>query len=194
MIADMRTGGRILALSAALAGLVACGARPPVASVPQPPPARPLSSATPASAPPCGSGMRFTAGATEAATGLRVMPVELLNCGAQPVPLNGYPRVKLHDDQWRELAVEVAQGSGGITLLDGFDDPPQPLTLQPGERARTAFVWRNTHTTLDPPQVGAHVDIAVDDTWQALLPETSGKDLQIDLGSTGRIGVRAWYR
>ncbi|WP_176946969.1 DUF4232 domain-containing protein [Lentzea fradiae] len=193
----MRTGGRILALSAALVVLTACGARSAVPPVQEPPPVQQRTLAAPsASAESCGTGLKFTAGEVEAASGLRVMPVELLNCGTQPVELNGYPQVKLHDDQWRPLAVDIVPGSGGIAVLAGFDDPPQSVTVQPGERARTAFLWRNTHTSVEPPLVGGHADIALtpDGAWQALVPESGGNDLLIDLGSTGRMGVRAWRR
>jgi hypothetical protein len=139
---------------------------------------------------------RFTAGFTEAAAGLRVMAVEMVNCGTRPVELNGYPQVKLLDEQWQPLAVEIVDGSGGIAAVDGFDDVPQPISLQPGERAKSAFLWRNTHTSIDPPQVGSHVDIAATQggTWQSLLPAPPAAGHHIDLGSTGRLGVRAWHR
>lgn len=128
--------------------------------------------------------------------GLRVMSVEAVNCGTQPVQLNGYPHVRLLDEQWQPLDVEIISGSGGIAQVEGFDDPPQPITVQPGERAKSAFLWRNTHTSMDPPQVGSHVDIAAapGGAWQTLIPVSPDARINIDLGSTGRIGVRAWRR
>jgi hypothetical protein len=197
MIGLMRTGGRILVVLAALAGLAACGTRPEVSPIPEPAGARPISLVTPAAQEPsCDTGLRFTTGFTDAAMGLRVMSVEVVNCGTQPVQLNGYPQVRLLDEQWRQLDVEIVEGSGGIASVGGFDDAPQPITVQPGERARSAFMWRNTHTSVDPPQVGSHVDIAAapGGTWQSLLPVSPEKGIFIDLGSTGRMGVRAWHR
>ncbi|MGW4210038.1 DUF4232 domain-containing protein [Lentzea sp. NPDC004789] len=192
----MRTGGGILVALAALIGLVACGARPQ-APLPQPNVARPISLPTPTSGEPsCDTGLRFTAGYTDAATGLRVMAVEAVNCGTQPLQLNGYPQVKLLGERWQQLDVQILDGSGGIALVDGFDEAPQPIVVPPGERAKSAFMWRNTNTSTDPPLVGSHVDLAAapGGTFQTLLPASPGKDLHIDLGSTGRLGVRAWYR
>ncbi|MDX8035894.1 DUF4232 domain-containing protein [Lentzea sp. BCCO 10_0856] len=192
----MRPGGRILALVAVLMSLAACGSRPEASPRPEPV-AQPISLVAPTSAEPsCATGLRFTTVFTNAATGLRVMSIEMLNCGTEPVELNGYPQVKLFDEQWHQLAVEIVDGSGGIASVDGFDDAPQPITVQPGERAKSAFLWRNTNTSIDPPLVGSHVDMALapDSAWQTLLPVSPEKGILIDLGSTGRMGVRAWYR
>lgn len=182
-------------LVAVLAGLTACSS-PELSWLPAPTVAQPVSLLAPTStAPSCDTGLRFTSGFTNAAMGLRVMSVEVVNCGTQPVVLNGYPQVKLLDEQWRQLAVEITNGSGGIASVDGFDDAPQPITVQPGERARSAFLWRNTNTSIDPPQVGSHADIAAapGGTWQSLLSASPEEDISIDLGSTGRLGVRAWH-
>ncbi|MCP2199411.1 Protein of unknown function (DUF4232) [Lentzea flava] len=182
---------------AALAGLAGCGARPDVRPLPEPAGAQPVSLATPTSGEPsCATGLRFISGYTDAAMGLRVMSVEVVNCGTQPVELNGYPQVKLLDEHWQPLAVEIINGSGGIAVVGGFDDAPQPIVVQPGESAKSAFMWRNTYTSDEPPQVGSHVDIAAapGGAVQSLLPVSPQRDIHIDLGSTGRMGVRAWYR
>ncbi|SEQ47957.1 Protein of unknown function [Lentzea xinjiangensis] len=184
-------------LLAALVGSVACGTRPEVAALPEPPDARSVSLITPESREPsCDAGLLFTTGFTEAASGLRVMDVEVVNCGTEPVHLNGYPQVRLFDEQWRQLAVEIVEGSGGIASVEGFDDAPQPVAVRPGERAKSAFLWRNTHTSVDPPQVGSHADIAAGPggAWQSLRPVSPERGVLIDLGSTGRMGVRAWHR
>ena len=172
-------------LFAVLASLTACGSRPVAME--------PVSLATPAS---CSTGLTFSAGVTEAAMGLRVMSVEVLNCGTQPVELNGYPQVKLLDEQRQPLTVEIIDGSGGIAQVEGFDDAPQQISLAPGERAKSAFLWRSTHASFDPPQVGSHVDIAPAQggTWQSLPALSPAAGHNIDLGSTGRMGVKAWHR
>jgi hypothetical protein len=197
----MRPGGRILVLAAALASLAGCefGAT----EVPdwEPEVARPISQTTPPSAPPsssssCDTGLRFTEVSGDSAMGLRVRGIEVVNCGTQPLELNGYPQVKLLDEEWQQLDAQILDGAGGIAVVEGFDNPPQPITLQPGERAKSAFVWRNTNTSIDPPLVGRHIDIAAvpGGTWQSLVPMPPGDDFHVDLGSTGRLGVRAWYR
>lgn len=182
---------------AALTGLVGCGARPEAPSLPEPGVARPISLSTPTSGEPsCDTGLLFRSGFTDAAMGLRVMAVEVVNCGTQPVELNGYPQVKLLDEHWQQLDVQILDGSGGIASVDGFDTPPQPIVVQPGETAKSAFMWKNTNTSVEPPQIGSHVDIAAapGGTFQPLLTTPPGKDLFIDLGSTGRLGARAWHR
>ncbi|MFD4670544.1 DUF4232 domain-containing protein [Lentzea sp. NPDC058450] len=173
----MRTGGSTLAMAAVLAGLAA-GA-PPSSAAEQ-----------------CDSGLSFTTDSTSAAMGLRLMSVEVTNCGTEPLQLNGYPQVKVLDAERAQLDVAILEGSGGIATLDGFDTPPQPITVPPGESAKSAFVWRNTHASVDPPLVGEHVDIAAapGGTWQPLVATSPQSTVLIDLGSTGRLGVRAWHR
>lgn len=184
-------------LLAVLAGLSGCGARPEAPPVPKPEAARPIALVTPAAGEPsCDTGLQIRSGFTDAAMGLRIMAIELVNCGAQPVELNGYPQVKLLDERWQQLDVQILQGSGGISSVGGFDTPPQPIVVQPGEQAKSAIMWKNTNTSVEPPQIGSHADIAAapGGTFQSLLTTPADKDLFIDLGSTGRIGLRAWYR
>ncbi|MFD9701769.1 DUF4232 domain-containing protein [Lentzea sp. NPDC059081] len=176
----MRHGGKVLAATAVLAGLVASG--PAVQA---------------SEDPGCAAGVRFTTNSTEAASGLRVMAVEVANCGTEALELNGYPQVSLFDGEGQPLDVAILDGSGGITSLPGFDDPPQPITVLPGETASSAFVWRNTRISpWEPPQLARHVELAtapgaVRQPLVALPPHDS---IHIDLGDTGRMGVRAWYR
>ncbi|HEX7307882.1 DUF4232 domain-containing protein [Lentzea sp.] len=166
-------------MTAVLAGLVASG---PVVQASEDPG--------------CAAGVRFTSNYTEAASGLRVMSVEVANCGAEPVHLNGYPQVSLFDVERRPLDVAILEGTGGITFLPGFNDPPQPITVQPGETAGSEFVWRNTNTSLEPPQVAEHVELATEPgaVRQPLVAVPPQQRIYINLGSTGRMGVRAWYR
>lgn len=183
-------------LLAALAGLAGCGSRPDASLSPEPEVARPISLSTPTSGEPsCDTGVLFRSGFTNAAMGLRVMGVEMVNCGTQPVELNGYPQLKLLDEHWQQLDVQVLDGSGGIASVEGFDTPPRPIVVQPGEVAKSAIMWRNTNTSVEPPQIGSQADIAAvpGGTFQPLLTSPPGKDLFIDLGSTGRVGVRAWH-
>ncbi|MET9230562.1 DUF4232 domain-containing protein [Lentzea sp. NPDC003310] len=173
----MRSGGRILALTAALALLT--GTTVAQAEVPS-----------------CDSGVRFSATGTGAAMGLRLMAIEVTNCGTEPLQLNGYPRVKLLDADRQQLDVAILEGSGGIAAIEGFDDPPQPITVAPGDSAKSAFLWRNTHASVDPPQLARHADVAAvpDGAWEPLVASPQEGSIYIDLGSTGRLGVRAWYR
>ncbi len=143
------------------------------------------------------SGVRVAAGLSEAATGLRVLELRLVNCGERPYRLDGYPLLRVLDAGGEPLKVEVAQGSAGIATVEGFDAPPEPLTLQPGEAAETQLMWRNTVTGNGAPQVGESLSIAPAEgrPWQPVEAGDQYPDgLHIDVGSTGVLGVRAWYR
>lgn len=143
------------------------------------------------------SGVRVAAGPSEAATGLRVLGLRLTNCGERPYDLDGYPLLRVLDTDGEPLKVEVARGSAGIATVEGFDAPPEPLTLWPGETAETQLMWRNTVTGNGAPQVGESLSIAPAEgrPWQPV--EAGGQypdGLHIDVGSTGTLGVRAWHR
>ena len=126
----------------------------------------------------------------DAAMGLRVTTLEMVNCGSRPVTVNGYPAVRVLDADQNPLDIQIINGSSTVALIPGFDTPPSQLTLQPGDKAEAGVVWRNTYTdTTDPPVNGAYLAVApaVGDPWQTVTPRS-----HIDLGSTGRLGVTAW--
>lgn len=142
------------------------------------------------------SGVRVTTGVAEAAMGLRVQGINLTNCGQRPYHLDGYPLLRVLDKNGEPLDVRLAHGSAGIATIDGFDAPPQPLTLQPGDVAQTHVVWRNTTTSADAPAVGEYLSIAPAEgrPWQPVQLDDRYRDgLHIDLGNTGKLGVRAWH-
>jgi hypothetical protein len=154
-----------------------------------PAPARVTGSAPPACPE---AGIVIRAGVADAASGLRVLPVELVNCGSRPYTVNGFPAVRVLDDDRKPLAVTVGDGSLAIAVVEGFDAAPKPVTLQPGEQAVAKLLWRNTYT--DPtvtPVNGSYLDIApaAGESWQTVTPGA-----RIDLGNTGKLGVSAWTR
>jgi hypothetical protein len=171
--------------------------RPPATS---PPPAGPYRSGEPGGAPdgsggPQGcpsSGVLVRPGTSDAAMGLRVMGIELVNCGTVPYTVNGYPGVRLLDENWAPLPVAVIHGSAGVAVLDNFDTPPAPVTAAPGERLSFGLVWRNTvaDTTIDP--VNAIYLEVVPAPGQ--VPQTVRPEGRLDLGTTGRLGITAWRR
>lgn len=165
-----------------LCALTACTATPPPPPPPTPPPA-------PATACPP-SGVTVAPGMEESASGLRVLTLELTNCGAETYELNGFPGIRVLNADGAVLAVEVGQGSSGISAVPAFDVPPAPVALAPDDVATTAIMWKNT--TLDGPRLlGATVEVQPrpDAAWQAL---ESKDDLHIDLGTTGELAVRPW--
>jgi len=135
-------------------------------------------------------GIRITALGVSAAMGLRAMDLELVNCGTGPYALEGHPVPRLWDADRDPLTVQVIPGARPIT--SGFDDPPRPIVLRPGERATAALLWRNLVT--DPTVVasnGAYLEISPVAGRPAVPVDLEGS---IDLGNTGRLGVSAWKR
>ena len=136
------------------------------------------------------SGVRITYLGVSAAMGLRAMGLELVNCGNRPYRLHGYPAPQLRDGDGDRIPVRVIPGAKGIT--SGFDDPPRPLVLAPGEAAGAALLWRNL---VDNPTVVAtnaeHLAVSP-------LPGRSAQEVAmdggIDLGNTDRLGVSAWKK
>lgn len=136
------------------------------------------------------AGVRISSPGSSAAMGLRALGLELVNCGTKPYRLNGYPVLRLFDGDGDTIPVRVVHGAREIT--SGFDDPPRPLTLQPGERAGAAVLWRNLVT--DPTVVatdGERLEVAPEVGGAA---QVVGLDGPVDLGNTGRIGVSAWKK
>jgi len=129
--------------------------------------------------------------------GLRVMNLELTNCGAQPYTVTGYPELVLLDEERRPFDVQVLHGAEPITGNEGFCTPtgqfdagPQPVTLAPGERAVAGVVWRNLTTDdLDELVNAPYLSVA---PTAGETPQEVAVDGGIDLGTTGRLGVSAW--
>ncbi|MCP2183525.1 Protein of unknown function (DUF4232) [Prauserella alba] len=143
------------------------------------------------------SDARIAAVGSEAAMGLRILHLEFTNCSERPQHLSGYPRLRVLDENRTRMDVRVREGSAGIATVEGFDDPPRELTLQPGGTARTGLMWRNTNTATGAPGVGEYLEIAptAGRPWQPVEQSAADRDgLHIDLGSTGTLGVRAWHR
>jgi hypothetical protein len=157
---------------------------------------------TPTPPPPCPEpGVRIYLAGEDAAMGLRFISVGMINCGTKPVDVNGHPGVRVLDKDKQPEPVTAANGTQGITTDDQIDAPPKPLTLQPGEKAMSGLIWRNT--TLDgkaitgtyfevTPLPGAPAQIFLptrhDDLSGGPVPAT------IDLGTTGKLGVGPWSK
>ena len=165
--------------------------RPPTATgSPVPSTSPPGSGGAPGVCPP--SGVLVRTGEVDAAMGLRAMGIELVNCGTAPFSVNGYPEVRLLDDDRQPLPVTVGRGSSGIATLDSFDLPPAPATAAPGERLVAGLVWRNkvADMTTDPVS-GTYLEVV---PAPGLSPQVVRPDGPIDLGTTGRLGVAPWRR
>ncbi|MEV6596489.1 DUF4232 domain-containing protein [Actinoplanes sp. NPDC051346] len=158
----------------------------------EPPPARfgqPRPSTTAETCPT--EGVRFEVGEVDAAMGLRVRGITLVNCGSRTYRLNGYPAVRPLDEDRAALKVRVLHGVKEIVGSGlPWDGPPKPVVLRPGQRAGSGVAWRNTYDdTREPPVTVKFLDIAPLADRPYRLVDLGGG---LDLGSTGRIAVSAW--
>ncbi|MFE6050462.1 DUF4232 domain-containing protein [Kitasatospora sp. NPDC056446] len=139
---------------------------------------------------PCpASGLRVYTDDGDAAMGLRVAGLHLRNCGTAAVALDGYPTLQLLDEGHRPVdGVRLQSGGAGIATGTGADNPPEKISLRPGEGARAALVWRNTTgdgTAVNAPYVRVRATPGAAPVM--VVPE-------LDLGTTGSLGVGAWAR
>ncbi|MGW1778272.1 DUF4232 domain-containing protein [Streptomyces sp. NPDC002143] len=136
------------------------------------------------------SGIRLTADEGDAAMGLRVVGLHLENCGKKDYSLDGYPQLSLLDEDRRPVeGVQILQGGDSISTGTGYDDPPSPLTLKPGETAVSGLIWRNTtEAGLDAVTV-PYVRVRAKSGAAPVIVTP-----HLDLGTTGKLGVGAWKR
>ncbi|MFB6619061.1 DUF4232 domain-containing protein [Streptomyces sp. NPDC085524] len=198
----------VVAVSGVLVGVAGCETPPPPRAAPGPTGTPPRASApslrpappgpsrtgqpSPSSQPECPEGgVRLVEGDGDAAMGLRVAEVGLVNCGAQPYVLEGYPRLTLRDDRNDPVEVSVEHGAAGITTgVPNVDAPPEPVTLAPGQAASVAMVWRNLVTDFAVPAVSAPI---VEIEPRAGAPRLSLRLRRpVDLGNTGKLGLGPW--
>ncbi|NMO49711.1 DUF4232 domain-containing protein [Actinoplanes sp. TBRC 11911] len=180
----------LLAVPLVLAG---CGGpfpeRPPVIVRPTSAASVPPATAAPTCPP---AGVRLEMGAGDAASGLRVLGIELVNCGHAEYRLDGYPVVRPLDEHRAVADVQVLDGIAQVThAIPPLERAPSPVVLAPGQRAEAFVVWRNTYTDTTHPPVTVPL-LAVAPRAGApseVLTPTGGA---LDLGSTGRFGVSPW--
>ncbi|MEV7289631.1 DUF4232 domain-containing protein [Streptomyces sp. NPDC093252] len=135
------------------------------------------------------SGVRMYADQGDAAMGLRVVGLFVENCGADSYALDGYPRLELLDAAHEPVdGIEILEGGSEIATGTGADTEPAPFTLRRGERARTTLVWRNT------TELGEAVDAPYVRVWAKPGADPVTVTPELDLGTTGRLGVGAWAK
>lgn len=178
----------VAAVSAAACGTERAAAPAPVATS-ESEAATPRATPTPVCP---ASGVLITPGQVEAAMGLRVLHLEMVNCGTRSFTVEGYPELRVLDAGHRVLDVHIGRGSSGISRIEQFDRPPRRVRLTPGDRARAFLTWRNTVTLSTEPAVhGAHLRIA---PAAGAPAQTVTPDGGVDLGTTGRLGMSPWIR
>ncbi|GAB2832771.1 hypothetical protein GCM10022221_34420 [Actinocorallia aurea] len=133
-------------------------------------------------------GYRVLQGVSDAAMGLRVVQIDLQNCGDKPVKLNGYPEITLMDSDGERVDVKISQGSGGIAAIPTFDAPAQPVTVEPGKTATAGVLWRGL---VDSGGESVTIDRIVVTPGAGLAAQRLD-GLNLDLGTTRAIGVAPW--
>jgi hypothetical protein len=185
-----------------LALLAGCGARP-VASPSEVIPTATSPTTPRPTQPKCSTeGVRFSLTGADAAMGLRVLTIEMVNCGTSPYTVNGYPSLRMFDKEYQPIDVVVGHGSASISIMPDFDVPPREIILQPGEKAMAGLLWRNLVTDATVNAATAYyLDAApaADKPWQPVpmvVPNevTGTSTVDIDLGNTGKLGVQAWTK
>ncbi|WP_306208793.1 DUF4232 domain-containing protein [Actinoplanes sp. RD1] len=188
----------LLAAGCAPAGPSQAGPPPPGPPQAGPPQAGP-SQAGPSQAGPSpvqparcpADGARIEIGTQDAAMGLRVLGFFLVNCGTTAYRVEGFPELRLLDEDHEPQDVRVLHDVREITIsVPALEGEPRPVVLQPGERASAGVVWRNTYDDIThPPVTAALLDMAPQPGRPA---RTVVPPSPLDLGSTGRIGVSPW--
>ncbi|WP_128428845.1 DUF4232 domain-containing protein [Streptomyces cyaneus] len=151
----------------------------------------PAAEASSASGPCPESGVRLYADDGDAAMGLRVVGLHLVNCGTSSYRLNGYPELELLDEDHDSVdGVRVLRGTDRISTATGGGGTPQPVVLRPGEAAEAGLAWRNTTEAgvgdpVNAPYVRVRARPGADPVM--VVPE-------LDLGTTGRLGVGPWKK
>jgi hypothetical protein len=168
------------------------GLRSPAPSGSAPPAPRPSAPASapadPAACP--ASGVRIETDGRDAATGLRLLGLSMVNCGRTTYRVNGYPVLRALDEDRAGLDIKVLRGVDEIAgALPGWTGKPAAVVLKPGQRAGAVVVWRNTYDDItDPPVSAPYLEVAP----AAGRPATVLTPDPLDLGSTGRLGVSPW--
>ncbi|MCM1972680.1 DUF4232 domain-containing protein [Streptomyces sp. G1] len=134
------------------------------------------------------SGMHVYADRGDAAMGLRVVGLHVVNCGEETLEFNGYPELELFDEDHEKVTgVRILEGTGSISTGLG-DDTVRPVSLAPGEAAQAQLSWRNTTEFGDPVNAPyVRVRAAPGDAPVMVTPE-------LDLGTTGKLGVGPWQK
>ncbi|MGC9536308.1 DUF4232 domain-containing protein [Streptomyces sp. UG1] len=151
----------------------------------------PTAEASTASGPCPESGVHLYADEGNAAMGLRVVGLHLVNCGTATYRLDGYPKLELHDEDHDTVDdVRILRGTDRISTGVGGSGSPQPVVLRPGEAAEAELAWRNT-TELG---VGDPVNAPYVRVWAKPGARPVMVVPELDLGTTGKLGVSPWEK
>jgi hypothetical protein len=141
--------------------------------------------ATPTACP--DSGAAVSTGVVDAAMGRRAVVVELVNCGAEPYRVDGYPDIAALDKDRDPLRLTITHDHPYTDA--GRDQGPKPLTLAPGESVKSVLNWNNRLTSFDAVTEGAYLVVT---PKEGEPPQTL--PFRLDIGTSGELDVTAWAR
>ncbi|MFD7407245.1 DUF4232 domain-containing protein [Streptomyces sp. NPDC059866] len=149
----------------------------------------PADEAPSASGPCPASGVHVYADKGDAAMGLRVVGLHLVNCGTETYRLNGYPELELLDEDHDKVdGVRILEGTDRISTATGGSGSPQPVVLRPGEAAQSTLAWRNTtEAGVGDPVNAPYARVRAKPGADPVVVEP-----ELDLGTTGQLGVGPW--
>ncbi|MGW0856330.1 DUF4232 domain-containing protein [Streptomyces sp. NPDC002690] len=103
--------------------------------------ALPAPTPTPAPTGDCpASGARVDMGPVETAMFARAVVLTLVNCGTEPYQVDGYPSVRVLDENGDRLPVPVNAGRS----MFGPDLGPESVALKPGGTMKSILAWVST--------------------------------------------------
>ncbi|MFJ7943578.1 DUF4232 domain-containing protein [Streptomyces sp. NPDC096354] len=146
-----------------------------------PSPASPPSAAARADCP--SSGLVVDMGEVEAALGHRAVGLTLTNCGNKPYRVDGYPSVRVLDDEGEPLPVKVNPGSSYM----GTDPGPKEIMLKPGKSLHSLVAWVSTATGGDLIE-GDALEIAPAPGLEARTFPLEGSDVRL----LDELNMTAW--
>lgn len=149
----------------------------------------PADEASSASGPCPASGVHVYADQGDAAMGLRVVGLHLVNCGTKSYELDGYPELELLDADHDSVdGVRILQGPDRISTAVGGGGSPQRVVLRPGEAAQSTLAWRNI-TGAGTPVNAPYVRVRAKPGAGPVMVKP-----ELDLGTTGQLGVGPWQK
>ena len=89
------------------------------------------------------NGLAMAAGMGNGGAGTIEMVVTMTNTSAAPCTLDGYPGMQLLDSSGAKLPTTVVRGGGPGFLNPAANQPPAPVTLQPGQKASFSLSYED---------------------------------------------------
>ncbi|MCX5396313.1 DUF4232 domain-containing protein [Streptomyces sp. NBC_00102] len=131
------------------------------------------------------SGVRVDMGPVETAMFARAVVLTLVNCGTEPYQVDGYPSVRVLDENGDRLPVPVNPGRS----MFGADLGPESVSLRPGGTMKSVLAWVSTKEGGDLIESDS-LDLAAAPDSGALNYPLVGHDLRL----MDELNMTAWRK